>query len=116
MQVSETWTAEFAEDNFDAAEFESSLPETTSPETRKKLADLLAAGGLAKVSRLDTCVTVVDATSFLSDFDTVDFLSDRHGSEVTPEDERSVISLASIWIFQSKADHFHLMNHLQEHH
>lgn len=65
MQVSETWTTEFAED-MDVKEFEASLPETTSPESRTKIAALLAAGGLEKVSRLDTCVTVVDSTTVRS--------------------------------------------------
>lgn len=97
-QVAETFTQEFAETMVedDVEEIEASLPkdDQTTPESRKKLANLIAQGGLAKVARLDTCVSVVDCTTFLDDFDTTDFLTDRHGTDaVDPEDERNVTDL-----------------------
>lgn len=101
IQVAETFTQEFAEsiDNEDEiAEIEASIPTDPSdpkstPESRKRLARLIAQGGLSKIARLDTCVSMVDCTTFLSDFDTTDFLTDRHGAEVTPEDERNITDL-----------------------
>ena len=101
QQVAETFTQEFAEsiDNEDElAEIEASIPidpsnPSSTPESRKRLARLIAQGGLSKIARLDTCVSMVDCTTFLSDFDTTDFLTDRHGTEVTPEDERNITDL-----------------------
>jgi hypothetical protein len=98
LQVAETFTQEFADTMVqeDVDEIEASLPEDNraTPESRKRLASLIAQGGLAKVARLDTCVSVVDCTTFLDDFDTIDFLSDRHGTDaVDPEDERNVTDL-----------------------
>jgi hypothetical protein len=57
------------------------------------MAELIASGGLAKVARLDCCVSMVDCTTFMGDFDTTDFLTDRHGKEVDPEDERNITDL-----------------------
>ena len=75
-------------------EIEASLPEDGSdPASRKRLAELIAAGGLSKVSRLDCCVSMVDCTTFMDDFDTTDFLTDRHGKDVAPEDERNITDL-----------------------
>lgn len=37
-------------------------------ESNKRLAEILKAGGLSRVARLDTCVTMVDAVNFMSDF------------------------------------------------
>lgn len=45
-----------------------------SAKDNARVADILAAGGLPAVSRLDTCVTVVDAVSIFADYDTADFL------------------------------------------
>lgn len=88
---------EFAEslEAADVTDIEASLPvsEGQTTESRRKVAALIAAGGLSKVARLDTCVTVVSAVSFLDDFDTDHFLSDRHGDQVTSEDERNVTDL-----------------------
>lgn len=59
-----------------------------------KLASILAAGGLSKIARLDTCVTVVDCVNFMSDFATADFLVDRHGADEVPEeDDRNISDL-----------------------
>jgi hypothetical protein len=138
--VSETWTTEF---NESIEELEASLPETTTPESRSKIAALLANGGLDKISRLDTCVTVVDATTvrlalailpvlfgrawarcsewlhaifqFLSDFDTTDFLSDRHAGQVTPEDERYAFSSLLTILFACLPAKFPIC-HPQKHH
>lgn len=71
------------------------LPEDadTSELSRRRMAELIKAGGLSKVARLDTCVSVVDCTTFLSDFDTTDFLTDRLGEDVDPQDERNITDL-----------------------
>jgi hypothetical protein len=96
IQVAETFTQEFAETMAaPVEEIEAGLPEDKdqSPESRKRLAELIAAGGLSKVAKLDCCVSMVDCTTFMDDFDTTDFLTDRHGKEVAPEDERNITDL-----------------------
>ena len=62
-------------------------------EARMRLAKLIKEGGLSKVARLDCCVSMVDCTTFMDDFDTTDFLTDRHGKDVAPEDERNITDL-----------------------
>lgn len=97
IQVAETFTAEFAETMGEGTveEIIDSLPEdaSTTPESRRRLAELIHAGGLSKVARLDCCVSMVDCTTFLDDFDTIDFLTDRHGKQVAPEDEKNITDL-----------------------
>ncbi|KAF8751923.1 Cobalamin synthesis protein cobW C-terminal domain [Rhizoctonia solani] len=87
MQVAETFTYEFAEHVADASD--------TLPQGR--MAEILKAGGLPKIARLDTCVTVVDAVNVLNDFQTTDFITDRPreagNGEVDPQDERNVTDL-----------------------
>ncbi|KAI6086868.1 cobalamin synthesis protein cobW C-terminal domain-containing protein [Hypoxylon rubiginosum] len=61
-------------------------------ESNKKLAEILKAGGLSKVARLDTCVTLVDAVNFMQDFATADFLVDRQ-TDVPQEDDRNISDL-----------------------
>lgn len=46
-----------------------------------------------KLAQLDTTVTVVDAFNLFGNFDTAEFLSDRYGNEVTPDDERTISDL-----------------------
>lgn len=77
-----------------------------------RLAEILGAGGLPKVARLDvrsplsseaaslahffaqTCVTMVDALSCLENFATADFLSDRQDPDTVDEqDERNISDL-----------------------
>ncbi|ESK90297.1 hypothetical protein Moror_13781 [Moniliophthora roreri MCA 2997] len=86
MQVAETFTYEFAEHA--AAEEE---------QGNGRLASLLKKGGLPKIARLDTCVSVVDALNVLNDFNTTDFITDRPqeaaNGEVDPSDERNVTDL-----------------------
>jgi hypothetical protein len=97
FQVAETFTSQFADTLADSTveEIESSLPEDPeqTPESRSRLAKLISEGGLNKIARLDTCVSVVDSTRFMDDFETVDFLTDRHGVDVQPEDERNITDL-----------------------
>jgi G3E family GTPase len=50
------------------------------------------AGGIEKVARLDTTVTVIDAFTILNDFHTSDLISSRR-DDVVPEDERTVSDL-----------------------
>lgn len=51
-------------------------------------------GGLQKLAKLDTAVTVIDAFNLFSNFHTAEFLSDRYGSdEIAPEDERTISDL-----------------------
>ncbi|ORX35860.1 putative cobalamin synthesis protein [Kockovaella imperatae] len=99
IQVAETFTTEFAESidpttsvqEIAEALVDDKEPDAT-PESKMKLAKLIADGGLSKVARLDTCVSVVDCTTFFGDFDTTDFLTDRH-EDVDPEDERNITDL-----------------------
>lgn len=51
-------------------------------------------GGLSRIAKLDTLVTVIDAFNFLDNFSTTEFISDRWGkNEIDPEDERSITDL-----------------------
>jgi G3E family GTPase len=51
-------------------------------------------GGLNKVAKLDTTVTVVDGFRFFEEFETIQLLHERFKSEVeTPEDQRTVSDL-----------------------
>ncbi|KAH0024396.1 cobW-domain-containing protein, partial [Aureobasidium melanogenum] len=51
-------------------------------------------GGLNKVAKLDTTVTVVDGFRFFEEFETIQLLHERFQSEVeTPEDQRTVSDL-----------------------
>lgn len=61
-------------------------------EQRMRLAQILKAGGLSKVARLDTCVTLVDAVNFMQDFATADMLKDRQ-TDVPEEDDRNISDL-----------------------
>lgn len=49
-------------------------------------------GGLSKIARLDTTVTVVDAFRFFSEFETDEFLTDRFGRDEVPEEDERTIS------------------------
>lgn len=52
------------------------------------------AGGLNKIARLDTTVTILDGFRFFEEFETIQLLHERFESEVeTPEDERTVTDL-----------------------
>lgn len=57
------------------------------------LLKLLAKGGLAGLTRLDTVATVIDAFNFFANFDTAEMLTDRYGKDVDPEDERNITEL-----------------------
>ncbi|KAI0880650.1 putative cobalamin synthesis protein [Annulohypoxylon maeteangense] len=91
MQVAETFSEEFA-DMHVAAGYDLESEEQGDREVNKKLAQILKAGGLSKVARLDTCVTLVDAVNFMQDFATADFLVDRQ-TDVPQEDDRNISDL-----------------------
>lgn len=98
MQVAESFSPEFADMHIQAGhDLEDEMKVTKDQEfvkTNKKVAEILRNGGLSNISRLDTCVTVVDAVNVLSDFETADFLIDRHDRGVVPEeDDRSLSDL-----------------------
>ncbi|KAI0438437.1 P-loop containing nucleoside triphosphate hydrolase protein [Xylaria telfairii] len=93
MQVAETFSEEFAEVSVIAGhDLEKDDTSEMSKEQRIRLAEILKAGGLSKVARLDTCVTLVDAVNFMQDFATVDMLKDRQ-SDVPEEDDRNISDL-----------------------
>ena len=81
MQVAETFSAEFS-----AASAANAVED-------ERLASILQRGGLPAVARLDTCCTVVDAASVFHDFNTSDFLVDRHQGMVPEEDDRNISDL-----------------------
>ncbi|KAI1159927.1 P-loop containing nucleoside triphosphate hydrolase protein [Nemania serpens] len=93
MQVAETFSEEFAEMSV-AAGYGLEVDEENemSKEQRLRLAEILKAGGLSKVARLDTCVTIVDAVNFMQDFATADMLKDRQ-TDVPEEDDRNISDL-----------------------
>lgn len=84
MQVAETFSQEFTSAVADEIEETEGMSENV-----KKI---LMQGGLTKISRLDTCVTVVDAFNFFANFNTADYLSDRY-KDVQEEDERNITDL-----------------------
>ncbi|KAI0533287.1 P-loop containing nucleoside triphosphate hydrolase protein [Xylaria digitata] len=93
MQVAETFSEEFAEMSIAAGhDLEKDEENDMSKEQRLRLAEILKAGGLSKVARLDTCVTIVDAVNFMQDFATTDFLKDRQ-NDVPEEDDRNISDL-----------------------
>ncbi|KAH8808643.1 PiT family inorganic phosphate transporter [Xylogone sp. PMI_703] len=88
MQVAETFTAEFTEAMIEQGGLDDGQDGNA---IMKEIADI---GGLHKLSRLDTTVTVVDAFNFFTNFSTSDFLTDRWGKDaVTEEDERTISDL-----------------------
>ncbi|RKU39852.1 hypothetical protein DL546_001066 [Coniochaeta pulveracea] len=91
MQVAETFSEEFADMHI-AAGHDLEAEKEGDVESNKRLAAILKAGGLSKVARLDTCVTVVDAVHFMQDFATADFLVDRQ-EDVPQEDDRNISDL-----------------------
>lgn len=86
MQVAETFTTEFSE-----ALLEEDL--SLNEKETKVITDVINLGGLQQITKLDTCVTVVDAVNFLSTFETTDFLADRFGNSGQQEDERTISDL-----------------------
>lgn len=86
MQVAETFTQEFSELMAETAETDDDI---------KLLKEVVKLGGLNKLARLDTCVTVVDAVNFSDDIETTDYLADRWGSKNNSmnEEERTVTDL-----------------------
>ncbi|KAI0846948.1 putative cobalamin synthesis protein [Daldinia vernicosa] len=91
MQVAETFSEEFA-DMHVAAGYDLEAEEQGNKGNNKNLAKILKSGGLSKVARLDTCVTLVDAVNFMQDFATADFLVDRR-TDVPQEDDRNISDL-----------------------
>lgn len=96
MQVAETFSDEFAEMHMAAGrdlQLEMAA-DADSAQRNAKVAQILTAGGLSTMSRLDCCVTMVDAVNFFNDFETADFLVDRHGKDDVPEeDDRNISDL-----------------------
>lgn len=86
MQVAETFSLEFSEMMAETAGKEEDI---------KLLKQVVELGGLNKIARLDTCVTVVDAVNFSDDIETTDYLADRWGSKNNSmgEEERTVTDL-----------------------
>ncbi|GJN87165.1 hypothetical protein Rhopal_000110-T1 [Rhodotorula paludigena] len=116
QQVAETFAPEFADMHLQAAEDLRAEADRVKREAREragdnmdvdgddekaknieatlKLADILGQGGLPKIARLDTCVTMVDALTFFDNFETADFLSDRQDpNTVDEQDERNITDL-----------------------
>ncbi|KAI9372831.1 cobalamin synthesis protein cobW C-terminal domain-containing protein [Aspergillus egyptiacus] len=99
MQVAETFTAEFTEAMLEVEgngqdEDEKMDGVEADGESKRILEEIAQLGGLHKLARLDTTVTVLDAFNLLSNFDTTEFLSDRYGrDEIIPEDERTISDL-----------------------
>ncbi|GAA5879528.1 hypothetical protein JCM16303_003236 [Sporobolomyces ruberrimus] len=105
QQVAETFAPEFTDMYLQAAEDlrteialkakKAGQGEAPSDhESQLKLAAILGNGGLPKIARLDTMVTVVDALNMFNNLNTADFVSDRqNGETVDEEDERNISDL-----------------------
>ncbi|CDU24117.1 related to Cobalamin synthesis protein [Sporisorium scitamineum] len=97
MQVAETFSEEFADMYTQMAdELEDEIrADPQKKEEHEKVAKILKQGGLPAVARLDTCVTVVDAVNLFNDYNTTDFLVDRHKDDhdVPEEDDRNISDL-----------------------
>ncbi|SJX60546.1 related to Cobalamin synthesis protein [Sporisorium reilianum f. sp. reilianum] len=97
MQVAETFSEEFADMYTQMAEdLEDEIrADPQKREEHEKVAKILKEGGLPAVARLDTCVTVVDAVNLFNDYNTTDFLVDRHKDDhdVPEEDDRNISDL-----------------------
>ncbi|KPV76589.1 uncharacterized protein RHOBADRAFT_13202 [Rhodotorula graminis WP1] len=90
QQVAETFAPEFSDMHLQAAKD----LRAEADRATLGLAKILGNGGLPKIARLDTCVTMVDALTFFDNFSTSDFLSDREApGTVDDQDERNVSDL-----------------------
>lgn len=101
MQVAETFTEDFASamvaaarSNEEAHESEDSKMDGLVVEGAEILEEIAEMGGLHKIVKLDTLITMVDAFNFFNNFSTTDFITNRWGEDgVAPEDERTVTDL-----------------------
>ncbi|WFD32255.1 hypothetical protein MSPP1_003299 [Malassezia sp. CBS 17886] len=96
MQVCETFSELFAEMHAQAAQdLRAEAPDDPGAQrANERVATILEQGGLPAVARLDTCCTVVDAANLFNDFNTTDFLVDRHDPATVPEeDDRNISDL-----------------------
>ncbi|KAG0667470.1 hypothetical protein C6P46_000001, partial [Rhodotorula mucilaginosa] len=110
QQVAETFAVEFADMHLQAAKdlrveiarisaeeyagAEAAMGRQAQLEKNARLADILGAGGLPMVARLDTCATVLDALTFFDNFATADFITDRQDpATVDEQDERNISDL-----------------------
>ncbi|KAI5236258.1 cobW-domain-containing protein [Aureobasidium subglaciale] len=91
QQVAESFTTDFTEAMMGA----DGALDQFDEEEQKVFNEISARnGGLNKVARLDTTVTVVDGFRFFEEFETIQLLHERFQSEVeTPEDQRTVSDL-----------------------
>lgn len=86
MQVAETFSSEFSQMLVDT-------PGAVTEDEQKLLKEVIQLGGLEKITRIDCCVTVVDALNFLSNIETTDFLATRWGDNGQGEADRTVTDL-----------------------
>ncbi|AQZ15848.1 hypothetical protein BZL39_J00130 [Zygosaccharomyces parabailii] len=86
MQVAETFSNEFSEMLLET-------PDVVTEEEEKLLRKVLDLGGLEKISKIDTCVTVIDALNFFSNIETTEFLADRWGDNGQGERDRTITDL-----------------------
>ncbi|QLQ78656.1 hypothetical protein HG537_0A09040 [Torulaspora globosa] len=86
MQVAETFSSEFSQTLIDT-------PGAVTKDEEKLLKKVIKLGGLEKITKIDCCVTVVDAVNFLSNIETTDFLATRWGDSGQGESDRTVTDL-----------------------
>ncbi|THZ65419.1 cobW-domain-containing protein [Aureobasidium pullulans] len=90
QQVAESFTTDFTEAMMGA----DGALDQFDEEEKKVFHEIAQNGGLNKVAKLDTTVTVVDGFRFFEEFETIQLLHERFQSEVeTPEDQRTVSDL-----------------------
>lgn len=86
MQVAETFSSEFSQTLLET-------PGGVTEDEEALLKKVLSLGGLEKITKIDCCVTVIDALNFLSNIETTDFLANRWGDSGQGESERTVTDL-----------------------
>lgn len=86
MQVAETFSSEFSQTLLDT-------PDSVTSDERVLLQKVLDLGGLEKLTKIDTTVTVIDAMNFLANIETTDFLANRWGDSGQGEADRTVTDL-----------------------
>ncbi|KAK8107271.1 uncharacterized protein PG998_009284 [Apiospora kogelbergensis] len=92
-QVAETFDEQFSETMRAIDQNADGVDQELDDDMREVLRRIVAAGGLDKFAVLDTAVTVIDAFTIMSDFNTDQLIADTRKDVVPDEDERTVSDL-----------------------
>ncbi|KAK6844464.1 cobW domain-containing protein [Apiospora arundinis] len=92
-QVAETFDEKFSETMRSIDQNGDGVDQELDDDMREVLRRIVDAGGLNKFAVLDTAVTVIDAFTIMSDFNTDQLIGDTRKDVVPDEDERTVSDL-----------------------